>query len=320
MKSDHCSMNRLRSYTIELLLIGTLLLSVLFFGYLGYGLLRPEVISETFSGEKALANAQKQVEFGPRVTGTERSTRMGDWLIDQLRLLGWDVVIQPFPVGNTITARNIIAVRSHSKAGAPVALLTTPYDTRLVADADPEPANQQSPPLGANTGASGTALLLELARTLNIEATGHTVCLAFFDAETNGGLPGWEANMGSRLFVDSLPDSVPRCASPRFAVDVNNVGAADQRFFRDESGDPQLQESIWRAADNLKWSTWFPDAERPLPPDSHTAFQQQGVPAAALIGYDYPYQNTLQDTLDKLKAETFQHAGVTLETWLEAGP
>ena len=86
-------MQRIRAYAIELILIGALLAAVGFFGYLGYGLLRPDVVNEPFSGERALANVGKQLDFGPRITGTEASLRMGDWLVEQLRLLGWDVLM-----------------------------------------------------------------------------------------------------------------------------------------------------------------------------------------------------------------------------------
>ena len=89
-------MQRVRSYSIEILLTTALVAAVFFFGYLGYGLLRPEVINEPFSGERALTSAEKLVDFGPRITGTGASVEAGDWLIEQLRLLGWDIVIQPF--------------------------------------------------------------------------------------------------------------------------------------------------------------------------------------------------------------------------------
>ncbi len=112
-------MQRLRAYYVELLLTGALLAAVAFFGYLGYGLLRPEIINEPFSGEKALANVEKQLAFGPRVTGTASSISTGDWLVEQLRLMGWDVVIQPFAVQESLSGRNIVAVRSHSKPGSP---------------------------------------------------------------------------------------------------------------------------------------------------------------------------------------------------------
>jgi glutaminyl-peptide cyclotransferase len=313
-------MSRLRAYGVELILTGTLLLAVLFFGYLGYGLLRTEVINEPFSGDKALANATKLTAFGPRATGTKANVETGNWMVEQLRLLGWDVVIQPFTVDEGVAGRNIIAVRSHSVPGSPVVMLTTPYDTRLVADADPDPANQKLPAPGANASASGAATLLELARTLDVEATGHTVCLGFFDAEQNEGLPGWNANMGSQIYVRSLPESVPRCASPRFTVSLDTVGAKDQRFFQDAQGDAGLQNALWQTAANLDYAEWFPKETRPLPAGSQSAFQAQKLATTSLVGLDYPAANTTQDTPDKLSAETLQRVGMTLETWLETQP
>lgn len=313
-------MQRLRTYSIEIILTAALLAAVFLFGYLGYGLLRPEVINEPFSGERALVSASKLLDFGPRITGTGASVEAGDWLIEQLRLLGWDVVIQPFTVAEGVDGRNIIAVRSHSSPGSPVILLATPYDTRLAADADADPANQQRATPGANNGASGVAVLLELARTLDAEQTGHTICLGFFDAEQNGGLPGWESHLGSRIFERSLPVSVPRCASPRFVVGVQTAGAADQRFYQSEDGDRTLENALWQTAANLDYGDWFPRLSRPAVEGVQTAFVDAGLASAILIGDDYPATNTMQDTLDKLNADTLQRVGMTLETWLETQP
>ncbi|MBW7884205.1 MAG: M28 family peptidase [Caldilineaceae bacterium] len=313
-------MNRLRTYSLELILTGTLLASVLFFGYLGYGLLRPDVIDEPFSGVKALANAERLVSFGPRITGTEASTKAADWLVEQLRFVGWDVVIQPFAVNDAVQGRNIIAIRSSSRPGAPVALLSTHYDTRLAADADPSEAQRSNPTPGANSGASGPGLLLELARTLDVEATGYTVCLAFFDAESNGQLPGWRPQAGSQLFVESLPDSVPRCASPRFVVNVDVVGAEGQRFYQDRNGDQGLNVALWRAADVLGVESFFLSERRLMPPSSGDALRVQGVPGTNLIGLNYPFTNTTADTVDKLSAATLERIGLLLETWLESSP
>lgn len=313
-------MQRIRSYAIELILIAALLAAVAFFGYLGYGLLRPDVVNEPFSGERALANVGSQLDFGARVTGTEASLRMGDWLVEQLRLLGWDVVIQPFTINAQVQGRNIVAVRSPSQPGAPVALLATHYDTRLAADADPDPTQQQTPTPGANAGASGTAILLELARTLDVEAGGHTVCLAFFDGEANAGLPGWDANIGSRLFVESLPDSMPRCAAPRYVIGVDQAGAIDQRFFQNAAGDPTLNSALWSVADNLELAAHFPDQSRTMPLSATTVFSATGSATADIMSTDYPYRATVTDTLDKLSADTLGAAGLVLETWLEGKP
>ncbi len=312
-------MQRFRSYFIELLLIGTLLASVAFFGYLGYGLLRPDVVNEPFSGEKALASVNRQLAFGPRITGTDASLQTGDWLIEQLRLLGWDVVIQPFTINEQVQGRNIIAVRSPDRAGAPVAMLTTHYDTRLAADLDPDEARRQEPAPGANDGASGPAILLELARTLDVNASEQTICLAFFDAEANGGVPGWDTNIGSQVFADSQPASVPRCASPRVLVNVDQAGATDQRFFQNEEGNDALNDAIWQTAANLDLASRFPPQTRPMPPTTSAAFRNAGVSTSDVVSTDYPYRATLADTADKLSAETLGEVGLVLETWLESG-
>jgi hypothetical protein len=313
-------MQRLRSYSVEILLTAALVGAVFFFGYLGYGLLRPEVINEPFSGERALASAENLVGFGPRITGTGASVAAGDWLIEQLRLLGWDVVIQPFSVSDEVSGRNIIAVRSHSRAGSPVIMLGTPYDSRLAADADANPDNQQRPTPGANTSASGVATLLELARTLDVEQSGHTICLGFFDAEQNGGLPGWEPHLGTQVYVRSLPLSVPRCASPRYVVGVEMVGAADQRFLQTADADRTLENALWQTAANLDYAEWFPAASGPAFDGVQTAFAAEGFPTTAIAGADFPARHTMQDTTDTLNADTLQRVGMTLETWLETEP
>jgi hypothetical protein len=230
------------------------------------------------------------------------------------------VVIQPFTVAEGVGGRNILAVRTHSRPGAPVILLATPYDTRLVADADPDEANRRRATPGANSGASGVAVLLELARTLDAEQSGHTICLGFFDAEQNGGLPGWEPHLGSQLFERSLPVSVPRCAAPRFVVGVEKAGAVDQRFAQSADGDRTLEDALWQTAANLDYRDWFPRLSQPAVAGVHTAFVAAGLPTTTLIGSDYPAANTMQDTLDKLNADTLQRVGMTLETWLETEP
>ncbi|MBK8046607.1 MAG: M28 family peptidase [Anaerolineales bacterium] len=315
-------MQHLRSYSIELILIITLGVAVVFFGYLGYGLLQPDLVNETFSGARALDTAKTIVEFGPRVTGTGSNAQTGDWLITQLRTLGWDVVIQPFAVREGVEGRNIIAVQSNTKPGAPVILLTTPYDTRLAADADADPNNRQRSGPGANEAASGAAVLLELARVLGVQSTGHTICLAFFDAEQNGGLPGWDANMGSTVFVRGLPASVPRCASPQVVVSLDQVGAPGQVFPQTEGADLDFQASIWQTAANLDYEATFTSTLTSTtdPAGVQAAFAAEKIPTVTISGTGFPLLHTMQDTVDRLSAETLQAAGMTLETWLETEP
>ncbi len=311
----------LRAHGVELTLMAALLLAVAYFGYLGYGLLTPRTVSEEFSGAKALAYTAQQMEVGPRITGTPAHTQMADWLIQELRTLGWDVVVQPFTAGgNGAPARNIIAVRSAAAADAPVGILAARYDSRQFADSDPDAANHGQPVPGAVGNASGVATLLELARTLDTAATGHSLCLAFLDAESNRGIAGWEPPYGGSQFVQALGQEIPRCAAPRFALVVDAVGGAEQQVYLERSSDPALSAALWATATKLGHADHVIDELKWTAQDlAHGAFTDAGVPAAAIVDLDYAYRNTVADTLDKVDAASLARVGETLKTWLERG-
>ncbi len=304
----------LRTYRIELLLLAGLAAATAFFVYLGYGLARPVQDELVFSGERAFAYAETQMAFGPRVTGTEASRRMTDWLIGELQDLGWDVYVQNFSPVPGVEGRNIIGVSGQGQA----IVLGTHYDSRMVADRDPDPARRSEPVPGAHDGASGVAVLLELARSLNVAAMDRAVCLVFFDAEDNGRIPGWDWILGSRYFVENLA-SVPRCSSVAFAVIVDMVGDADQQLYRERNSTPELVDAIWETAAQLGYGPWFIDEPRYRILDDHIPFLEAGIPAANIIDFDYPYWHTTQDTLDKLSPESLARVGRTLEVWLENG-
>ncbi|RME63247.1 MAG: M28 family peptidase [Caldilineae bacterium] len=307
-------MQRIRSYSVEITLMVALLAALGFFGYLGYGLIEPPPDAVTFSGEEALAHVETQMEFGPRITGTDPHKAMGDWLIRQLSNKGWEVFIQPFEPVPEVQARNIFAVAG----SGPTILLGAHYDTRMIADADPDPANRRSPVPGANDGASGVAVLLELARSLNVAGMDNTVCLVFFDAEDNGRIPGWDWIMGSRYFVSKL-DALPRCGDPEYVVIVDMIGDADQQIYREQNSTPALTDAIWAVAAELGYGEWIVNEPRHRMIDDHTPFLEAGIPAVDMIDFDYPYWHTVEDTADKVSAESLARVGHTLEVWLEGG-
>src|SRR5215203_1828898 len=121
-------MARLRLYSIELILVLVLAAAVSYFGFLGYGLLTPAFVVEPFSGDRALSYVEKQLAFGDRSTGSPSNIKTGDWLIEELRLLGWDVVVQPFVTPNNLPARNIIAIKSITPTPASTGVVMTHYD------------------------------------------------------------------------------------------------------------------------------------------------------------------------------------------------
>ncbi|MBX3054294.1 MAG: M28 family peptidase [Caldilineaceae bacterium] len=304
----------IRAYTIEISLLLALLASLGFFGYLGYGLIQPSPDTIIFSGEEALGYVKTQLEFGPRVTGSEAHKQMGDWAIRELSERGWEVFIQPFEPLETVDARNILAVNG----SGPAVIIAAHYDSRMFADADPNPDNWTQPVPGANDGASGVAVLMELARSLDVAASGKTICLVLFDAEDNGRIPGWDWILGSRFFVSRL-SALPKCSEPEFAVVVDMIGDADQQVYREGNSTPFLVDAIWTTAAELGYGEWIVDAPRHSMLDDHTPFLEAGIPAVDMIDFDYPFWHTVDDTLDKVSAESLARIGRTLEVWLERG-
>jgi glutaminyl-peptide cyclotransferase len=312
-------MVRLRLYSVELLLVFVLGTAVSYFGFLGYGLLTPAFVVEPFSGDRALTYVEKQLEFGDRSTGSPSNIRTGDWIIEELRLLGWDVVVQPFVTPNDTPARNIIAIRSITPTPSGTGMLMTHYDTRMFADRDADSANHIQPTMGANMGGSGVAVLLELARTLDVPTTGHTICLVFLDAESNSDIEGWEGSLGSSQLVQRLDADIARCRAPRFGIYLDMVGGQGQRLFAETTSYPLLTKNVWDVGAELGHGNAFINEPTWTGTDAHSRLREIEVPAITISDYSYPHRATMQDTFQQLSAESLGQVGSTLKTWLERG-
>lgn len=261
---------------------------------------------ETFDGGAAFEHLQAQIAFGPRPTGSEANRQVADYVMAHLAELGWQVETQEFTY-HGVSARNIIA-----RAGrGPVAIIGAHYDTRRQADNDPDPDLRQEPVLGANDGASGVAVLLELARVLDQKQLAHEVWLTFFDAEDNGRLDGWDFIAGSTHMANTLD------IRPEMVVVVDMIGDADQQIYQEQTSTGGLVDRIWDIAADLGYDTYFIPAKKYSMIDDHTPFLQLGIPAVDLIDFDYPYWHTMQDTLDKTSPASLERVGRVLEVLLQ---
>jgi Zn-dependent M28 family amino/carboxypeptidase len=263
-----------------------------------------------FDGERALAHVAAQMEFGPRPTGSPAHTRTGDYIISELEAAGWQTEVQPFAYQG-VKARNIIGKGDTGRSSGPVFILGAHYDTRLRADQDP--ARPDDPVPGANDGASGVAVLLELAFALDLDKIEGEVWLVFFDAEDNGRLDGWDWIVGSRYYAEHLT------AEPAFVIIVDMIGDGDQQIYYERNSDPDLSERLWRVAHELGYGNEFVPVYRHAMLDDHTPFREKGIPAVDIIDFDYPYWHTVDDTFDKVSAESLERVGRTLQVFLEEG-
>lgn len=264
---------------------------------------RPGGVS--FSGKRAFEHVREQCSYGPRPVGSEANRRTSDYIAKTLKNYGWKVEFQEFTQGG-LPIRNVIA----TKGEGPLILLGTHFDTRPVADMDP--LDRSKPVMGANDGASGTAVLLELARVLGDKATGQAeIMLAFFDAEDRGNLNNWEFSVGAQYAAYQLDKA------PRMVIIVDMVGDREQEIYYEWNSSLALQERIWQEAASLGYDRYFIPSYKHAIYDDHIPFIRLGMQSALIIDFDYTYWHTTHDTLDKVSADSLQRVGHVLQSMLE---
>lgn len=261
--------------------------------------------SAQFDAQRAYSDVLFQESLGPRLPASEAHAQIIEWIVKQADTAGWDVQIQDTEkLGHPI--RNIIAKRGQ---GQPWIILGAHYDSRMVADQDPDQSRRTQPVPGANDGASGVAVLLELARTIPVETKGQ-IWLVFFDAEDQGSLPGWDWILGSRALAESLTNA------PEAVVIVDMIGDANLNIYKERNSDPAITNSIWASAAALGYENQFISNYKYTMLDDHTPFLERGIRAVDMIDFDYPYWHTTADTADKVSPESLEAVGKTLLHWL----
>lgn len=261
-----------------------------------------------FDGRRAYAWVTAQCDLGPRPTGSEAHRKLKQLIRTALREDGWQVETQTFS-HQGLEVENITG--KAGGAGRPI-IIGAHYDTRPQADRDPD--NPTAPIPGANDGASGTAVLLELARAL--QPVKQPVWLVFFDAEDRGEIAGWDWSVGARYYAQHLD------AEPQAVVVVDMIGDADLQIYLETNSTPALCQEIWSTAAELGYTDTFIPHTRWSIIDDHLPFRERGWPACLLIDFDYPYWHTQADTPDKVSPESLQRVGAVLEKWVEkrSGP
>lgn len=265
-----------------------------------------------FDGARAYEHVLAQVEFGPRPVGSEALERTVEYIESYLKAQGWKtwrevVYYRDTPILNVLAEKDVA-----TENGLPAIMLGAHHDTRPYADRDPDPANRLQPILGANDGASGVAVLLEIARVYDPARSRANVVLAFFDGEDKGSIDGWPFSVGAGAVANEWAAKV----SAMILVDM--IGDADQQLYYERTSDAALSREIWEAAAQLGYSQWFTPEERHTVLDDHSPFLRQGVPAVDIIDFDYPYWHTLADTADKVSPMSLERVGRVLLEYLYA--
>jgi hypothetical protein len=260
----------------------------------------------TFNAERAFADLKVQCEFGPRVPGSIAHQKTQEYLFATLKKLAQEVALQPFEFsqGNkTVKMNNILA--RFGEGGGETLLLAAHWDTRPFADQDPNPANRNKPILGANDGASGVAVLLEVARALKSNPPPRQVIIALFDGEDYG-------RTASTMFLGSthFARHTGRWKAD-YGILLDMVGDRNLELPMEQNSwnaDRYLTEAIWRRAEEMGLSA-FQRRRGPAIMDDHLPLIRAGVPTVDIIDFDYPHWHTVGDTPDKCSPESLEVVG-----------
>lgn len=264
-----------------------------------------------FDGARAFADLEDLVAIGERPAGSSGASRTRELIRERLRQAGWASSAQRFrvdaPTGSPVTMENVVAIRPGKRES--IILLGAHYDTKRI---------EGVRFLGANDGASGVAILLELARALGPSAGEFPIWLAFFDGEEAFGpsITPRDGLFGSRALAERM-DREGSLEQLRTLVVVDMVGDRDLDLITDTGSSPRLRAFLMEAAAEIGAQELLRRGPRLAVIDDHVPFRERGVEEVLLL-MDFrfgsrtvpgPYWHTERDDLTSVSAESLNTVG-----------
>ena len=283
---------------------------------------RPNEVPPPFNQAQAWEYLVKQCDFGPRTPGTEAHKKCRDWILETMKASCENVRLQPFTYDwqygkKKVEMWNIIGEQNWKDAKTRVLLLAH-WDTRPFADQETDPEKAKQPILGANDGASGVAVLLELMRsTKGLLPEGLGVMYLMVDGEDLGPDLS-DMFLGAKAFVRNMPNP-----KPDYGILLDMIGDKDLRIPMEQQSlryAPELIRAFYRNAAAAGVRDAFPSNYGPIIEDDHIPLNEAGIKTIDLIDFNYPSWHTVGDTPDKCSAASLGKVGKAMESWLTNTP
>ena len=288
------------------------------------------LVGPAFSADSAYAFAAKQCSFGERTMNSKAHDLCGEWIMKAFAGYGLKVEAQDADLtgwdGTKLRSRNIIA-RLHPERAERV-LLCAHWDSRPWADNDPDSANWRKPVMAANDGASGVAVMLELARILRADTTLKVgVDFVCFDAE-DYGTPQWATApddgdtwaLGAQYWAEHLPEGY----KARYGILLDMVGGEGARFYQEGVSKQYASETVnkvWTTAAQIGYGSFFPMKDGGMITDDHVPVNEKGgIPCIDIIAF-YPdcqqssfgpTWHTVNDTMEHIDPNVLKAVGQTM--------
>jgi len=280
-----------------------------------------------FDGPNAWTYLVKQVDFGPRVPGTPPQIKCRDWMLEELKKGCPDAHIQQLShrwsqTNKVVDIYNVIGTQNWKDAKVRVVLLAH-WDSRPFADGPNSPLPYRTKPFpykpipGADDGASGVAVLLELAKAIKDRHPGVGILYLLDDGEDLG--PDMqEMLLGVDYFAKNLPSP-----KPDYGILLDMIGKKDM-VVGEEAESLKYAESLTKAffanAQEVGLGKTFPATLADDIEDDHWPLIQHGIPTLDLIDFNYDQWHTQQDTPEHCSMESLKATGIALESFLLRNP
>ncbi|NVO03108.1 MAG: M28 family peptidase [Bacteroidetes bacterium] len=284
-----------------------------------------------FNGDSAYYFVKKQVGFGPRVTNSKENKKCADYIAGKLKEYTDDVSIQNGKMrafdGSILNLKNIIASFNPEKTDR--IFLCSHWDSRPFSDQDPDKENHSKPILGANDGASGVGVLMEIARLLKISKPNIGVDLILFDAEDygqpeNSTFPDMEDSwcLGSQYWSNN-PHKPNYNA--KYGILLDMVGAENATFTMEGTSmfyASDFVRKVWDAGKRAGFENYFVAKETKEIIDDHMYINRiKKIPTIDIIQYEpisqsnfYVNWHTQKDDMNGINKNTLKAVGQTLLT------
>ena len=272
-----------------------------------------------FNAENAFEHLIAQCDFGPRNPGSEGHRMVLDYYIKTLTPLADTLFTQPFVekmprTGMKVEMNNVIA-RFNLKASKQI-MISAHWDTRPWGDRGRDIMGKNQPILGANDGASGVAVIIELAHILKKEKPKIGVNLVLFDAEDYGTSgDNWSYCKGSQYFAKNIP--IPY---PNYAINLDMIGDREPEFYIERFSyeqNPSLVMELWQKAESLGLKSFKKRAQHMIFDDHVPLYEIAGIPAIDIIDFDYPnetanYHHTKNDIVQNCSPKGLGEVGTLM--------
>jgi hypothetical protein len=281
-----------------------------------------EPAAVAFDGQRALGYLEAICKIGPRMSGTAGMKQQQEMVQKHFEARGAKVELQRFTARQLsqqqpVEMANLIASWYPERPRR--VILCSHYDTRPIADQEPDPRRWTQPFLSANDGGSGVALLMELANHVRDLKSNVGITFVLFDGEEYIFDPKSDKYFfGSSHFAQAYRRDRPQ--QPYVAaVLLDMIAGKDAHFPMEQysvfrSG--ALVQEIWSIAAELKCAA-FVDRPGPAVQDDHLALQQAGIPAVDIIDFNYPHWHRLSDVPENCSVEGMQQVARVLSVWLQ---